>query len=42
MSCVEKIQSKSEKNITLKDKITLNKEFYLNITNNFEAKVILI
>jgi hypothetical protein len=35
-------KSKSEKNITLKDKITLNKEFYLNITNNFEAKVILI
>jgi hypothetical protein len=33
-------KSKNEKNITLKDKITLNKDFYLNITLNFEAKVI--
>lgn len=32
-------KAKNEKNVTLKDKITLNKEFYANITTNFEAKV---
>ena len=33
-------KSKNEKNVNLKDKITLNKDFYSNITSNFEAKVI--
>jgi len=33
-------KSKNEKNVTLKDKITLNQEFYANITTNFEAKVL--